>query len=41
MATNDGTGRPRGGNLVDLDSDPTKLLDVVPVGKELLVTRGA
>ena len=28
-------------NMVDLDSDPTKLLDVVQVGKELLVTRGA
>ncbi|MDP3364771.1 MAG: potassium-transporting ATPase subunit B, partial [Pseudomonas sp.] len=28
-------------NLVDLDSDPTKLIDVVQVGKELLVTRGA
>jgi K+-transporting ATPase ATPase B chain len=27
--------------MVDLDSDPTKLLDVVRIGKELLVTRGA
>jgi K+-transporting ATPase ATPase B chain len=29
------------GNMVDLDSDPTKLIDVVEVGKQLLVTRGA
>lgn len=29
------------GNLIDLDSDPTKLLDIVVIGKELLVTRGA
>ena len=39
---NDGTQAAReAANLVDLDSDPTKLLDVVQVGKELLVTRGA
>ncbi|MNO69772.1 Potassium-transporting ATPase B chain [compost metagenome] len=42
MAMNDGTQAAReASNLVDLDSDPTKLLDVVQVGKELLVTRGA
>lgn len=29
------------GNMVDLDSDPTKILDVVAVGKQLLMTRGA
>jgi K+-transporting ATPase ATPase B chain len=39
---NDGTQAAReAANMVDLDSDPTKLLDVVQVGKELLVTRGA
>ncbi|MET1079877.1 MAG: potassium-transporting ATPase subunit KdpB [Pseudomonas sp.] len=42
LAMNDGTQAAReAANLVDLDSDPTKLLDVVLVGKELLVTRGA
>jgi K+-transporting ATPase ATPase B chain len=42
MAMNDGTQAAReAANMVDLDSDPTKLLDVVRVGKELLVTRGA
>src|SRR4029078_6048736 len=29
------------GNLVDLDSDPTKLIDIVEIGKQLLITRGA
>ena len=29
------------GNMVDLDSDPTKLIEVVGIGKELLMTRGA
>jgi K+-transporting ATPase ATPase B chain len=29
------------GNMVDLDSDPTKLIDVVEIGKQLLITRGA
>jgi K+-transporting ATPase ATPase B chain len=29
------------GNMVDLDSDPTKLIEVVEIGKELLMTRGA
>ena len=42
LAMNDGTQAAReAGNLVDMDSDPTKLLDVVRVGKQLLVTRGA
>ncbi|XKV47227.1 potassium-transporting ATPase subunit KdpB [Pseudomonas sp. nanlin1] len=42
VAMNDGTQAAReAANMVDLDSDPTKLLDVVRVGKELLVTRGA
>lgn len=42
MAMNDGTQAAReAANVVDLDSDPTKLLDVVQVGKALLVTRGA
>jgi K+-transporting ATPase ATPase B chain len=29
------------GNMVDLDSDPTKLIEVVEIGKQLLMTRGA
>jgi potassium-transporting ATPase ATP-binding subunit len=29
------------GNMVDLDSNPTKLLEVVEIGKQLLITRGA
>jgi K+-transporting ATPase ATPase B chain len=42
MAMNDGTQAAReSANMVDLDSDPTKLLDVVHIGKQLLVTRGA
>ena len=42
LAMNDGTQAAReAANMVDLDSDPTKLLDVVQIGKELLVTRGA
>jgi len=42
IAMNDGTQAAReAGNMVDLDSDPTKLLEVVQVGKELLLTRGA
>ncbi len=28
-------------NMVDLDSDPTKLIDIVSIGKQLLITRGA
>ncbi len=34
-------GGERGGNMVDLDSDPTKLIDIVRIGKQLLITRGA
>ncbi len=42
VAMNEGTQAAReAANMVDLDSDPTKLLDVVQVGKALLVTRGA
>ena len=29
------------GNMVDLDSNPTKLMDIVEIGKQLLITRGA
>jgi potassium-transporting ATPase ATP-binding subunit len=29
------------GNMVDLDSDPTKLIDIVEIGKQLLITRGS
>jgi K+-transporting ATPase ATPase B chain len=29
------------GNMVDLDSDPTKLIEIVGIGKQLLMTRGA
>ncbi len=42
LAMNEGLQAAKeAGNLVDLDSNPTKLLDVVLVGKQLLVTRGA
>ena len=42
LAMNTGTQAAReAGNMVDLDSDPTKLLAVVEVGKQLLITRGA
>ncbi|MGL5222791.1 MAG: potassium-transporting ATPase subunit KdpB, partial [Plesiomonas shigelloides] len=42
LAMNEGTQAAKeAGNLIDLDSNPTKLLDVVQVGKQLLVTRGA
>jgi potassium-transporting ATPase ATP-binding subunit len=42
VAMNTGTQAAKeAGNLVDLDSDPTKLMDIVEVGKQLLVTRGA
>jgi len=41
LAMNTGTQAAReAGNMVDLDSNPTKLLDVVEVGKQLLMTRG-
>ncbi len=42
VAMNTGTQAAReAGNMVDLDTDPTKLLEVVEVGKQLLMTRGA
>lgn len=42
VAMNTGTQASReAGNMVDLDSDPTKLLDIVYIGKQLLMTRGA
>jgi K+-transporting ATPase ATPase B chain len=42
LAMNSGTQAAKeAGNMVDLDSDPTKLLDVVVIGKQLLVTRGS
>ena len=42
VAMNTGTQAAReAGNLVDLDSDPTKLIEVVGLGKQLLMTRGA
>jgi K+-transporting ATPase ATPase B chain len=42
VAMNTGTQAAKeAGNLVDLDSDPTKLMDIVEVGKQLLITRGA
>src|SRR5678815_1360291 len=41
VAMNTGTQAAKeAGNMVDLDSDPTKLLEVVEVGKQLLMTRG-
>jgi K+-transporting ATPase ATPase B chain len=42
VAMNTGTQAAKeAGNMVDLDSDPTKLLEVVEVGKQLLMTRGS
>jgi potassium-transporting ATPase ATP-binding subunit len=42
VAMNTGTQAAKeAGNMVDLDSNPTKLIEVVDVGKQLLVTRGA
>jgi K+-transporting ATPase ATPase B chain len=42
VAMNTGTIAAReAGNMVDLDSDPTKLIEVVAIGKQLLMTRGA
>ena len=42
VAMNTGTSAAKeAGNMVDLDSNPTKLIDVVEVGKQLLITRGA
>jgi K+-transporting ATPase ATPase B chain len=42
LAMNSGTQAAKeAGNMVDLDSDPTKVIEVVEVGKQLLMTRGA
>ena len=42
LAMNTGTMAAReAGNMVDLDSDPTKLIEIVAIGKQLLMTRGA
>lgn len=42
LAMNSGTQAAReAANMVDLDSDPTKLIDLVTIGKQLLITRGA
>ena len=42
VAMNTGTQAAKeAGNMVDLDSDPTKLIEVVEIGKQLLMTRGA
>ncbi|CAN5378998.1 potassium-transporting ATPase subunit KdpB [soil metagenome] len=42
VAMNTGTSAAKeAGNMVDLDSDPTKLIDIVRIGKQLLITRGA
>ena len=42
VAMNTGTAAAKeAGNMVDLDSNPTKLIEIVEVGKQLLITRGA
>ncbi|HVA91777.1 MAG TPA: potassium-transporting ATPase subunit KdpB [Chloroflexota bacterium] len=42
VAMNTGTQAAKeAGNMVDLDSDPTKLIEIVAIGKQLLITRGA
>ena len=42
VAMNTGTAAAKeAGNMVDLDSDPTKLIEIVAIGKQLLMTRGA
>jgi K+-transporting ATPase ATPase B chain len=42
VAMNSGTQAAKeAGNMVDLDSDPTKLIEVIEIGKQLLMTRGA
>ncbi len=42
VAMNTGTSAAKeAANMVDLDSDPTKLIDIVQIGKQLLITRGA
>jgi K+-transporting ATPase ATPase B chain len=41
VAMNSGTQAAKeAGNMVDLDNDPTKLIEVVEIGKQLLMTRG-
>lgn len=42
LAMNSGTQAAKeAGNMVDLDSNPTKLIEIVEIGKQLLITRGA
>ncbi len=42
VAMNSGTSAAKeAGNMVDLDSNPTKLIEIVAIGKQLLITRGA
>ncbi len=42
LAMNSGTSAAKeAGNMVDLDSDPTKVIEVISIGKQLLITRGA
>jgi K+-transporting ATPase ATPase B chain len=42
VAMNTGTQAAKeAGNMVDLDSDPTKLMDIVEIGKQMLITRGS
>ncbi len=42
VAMNSGTQAAKeAGNMVDLDNDPTKLIEVIEIGKQLLITRGA
>ncbi|EQD42748.1 K+-transporting ATPase, B subunit, partial [mine drainage metagenome] len=42
LSMNSGTSAAKeAGNMVDLDNDPTKLIEVVSIGKQLLITRGA
>jgi K+-transporting ATPase ATPase B chain len=42
VAMNSGTQAAKeAGNMVDLDSDPTKLIEIIEIGKQLLITRGA
>ncbi len=41
VAMNSGTQAAKeAGNMVDLDNDPTKLIEIVEIGKQLLMTRG-
>ena len=41
VAMNTGTQAAKASGMVDLDSNPTKLIEVVEIGKQLLITRGA